>query len=46
MAERTAADDIVIGTVELEQKQLAWRERAKGLAATWLPEIHLIRPRG
>jgi hypothetical protein len=43
MAEHATADDIVVRAVQLEEEQLAGRERAEALAAAWLPEIHLVR---
>jgi hypothetical protein len=38
---QTAADDEVVRTVKLEQKQLARLKRAKLRSATWVPEIDL-----
>lgn len=32
--------------MQLEQKKLAWLQRAKVGRAAWLPEIHLIRRTG
>jgi hypothetical protein len=42
--EEPAADDVVLGCMKLEQKQLACGERFEGGVGRWFPEIDLVDP--